>query len=214
MNADERNLVWHERALDKADYRRRNGHHSLLFWFTGLSGSGKSTLAHAVEEALFEQGVYTYLLDGDNIRHGLNRDLGFSAQDRQENVRRIGEVGKLFVDAGIVTLAAFISPFRADRDRIRGLLGPGEFVEVYVRCDLATCEARDPKGLYKKARSGQIREFTGISSPYEEPVSPELMIDTSRQRLNVSVRRVLDYWEGIRGAPSANEGARRRRSAE
>ena len=199
MSASDRNLVWHERRLGKADYRRRNGHPALLLWFTGLSGSGKSTLAHAVEEALFEQNVYTYLLDGDNVRHGLNRDLGFGAEDRQENIRRIGEVGKLFVDAGLVTLAAFISPFRSDRDRIREILAPGEFVEVYVKCDLATCEARDPKGLYKKARSGQVPEFTGISSPYEEPVNPELVIDTSRQSLEASVRQVLGYWRTVAG---------------
>ncbi|MBI5440031.1 MAG: adenylyl-sulfate kinase [Deltaproteobacteria bacterium] len=189
------NLVWQERRLTKSDYRRRNGHRSLLFWFTGLSGAGKSTLAHAVEEVLFRRGVYTYLLDGDNVRQGLNRDLGFNAEDRQENIRRIGEVGKLLVDAGLVTLAAFISPFRSDRDRVRQLLLPGEFVEVYVRCDLGTCEARDPKGLYKKARAGGIPEFTGISSPYEEPVNPELVVDTSSQSLEESVGQVLGYWE-------------------
>lgn len=193
MDPTDRNVVWHERKLNKEAYRRRNGHRSLVLWFTGLSGSGKSTLAHAVEEALFEKGVYTYTLDGDNIRHGLNRDLGFGTEDRRENIRRIGEVAKLFVDAGLVTLTAFISPFREDRDAVRALMEPGEFAEVYVKCDLATCESRDPKGLYRKAREGKIPEFTGIASPYEEPLNPELVVDTSRQKLEESVAQVLEY---------------------
>jgi len=192
------NVVWHQRVLGRTDYERRNGHRSLVFWFTGLSGSGKSTLAHAFEEALFDRGVYTYLLDGDNVRHGLNGDLGFSADDRQENIRRIGEVAKLFVDAGIVTLTAFISPFRADREKVRALLAPGEFIEVYVKCDLSTCEARDPKGLYRKARAGEIPDFTGITSPYEEPRSPEVVVDTGRQSLEDGVAHLLSYWDGVK----------------
>jgi len=198
MESRSSNVVWHERQLGRDDYARRNGHRSLLFWFTGLSGSGKSTLAHAFEEALFAQGAYTYILDGDNVRHGLNGDLGFSAEDRTENIRRIGEVAKLFVDAGVVTLTAFISPFRADRDRVRELLAPGDFVEVYVRCDLDTCEERDPKGLYRKARAGEIRDFTGITSPYEEPEHPEVVVDTGRLSLEESVAQLLDYWNQVR----------------
>ena len=191
------NIVWHDHRISKADHRRRNGHTSALFWFTGLSGSGKSTLASAFEEALSKQGVHTYLLDGDNVRHGLNQDLGFSDADREENIRRIGEVAKLFVDAGVVTLSAFISPFRGDRDRVRALLAPGEFVEVYVKADLATCEARDPKGLYRKARAGEIPDFTGITSPYEEPATPEVVVDTTRSSLKECTSQVLRFWDDL-----------------
>ena len=190
-----KNIVWQDRKLNRDDYCRRNGHGSMVLWFTGLSGSGKSTLAHAVEEVLFERGWYTYLLDGDNLRHGLNRDLGFSALDRQENIRRIGEVAKLFVDAGVVVFAAFISPFEVDRARVRALFAPGEFIEVYVKCDLDICETRDPKGLYRKARAGALPEFTGIDSPYEEPQAPELFIDTGRLTVEESVARILEYVE-------------------
>ncbi len=197
MEVKDRNIVWHEGAINKKDYHCRNGHGSVVLWFTGLSGAGKSTVAHGVHEALFKQGWHTYVLDGDNVRHGLNKDLGFTEDDRRENIRRIGEVAKLFVDAGVVTLAAFISPFREDRDRVRDLLNPGEFVEVYVKCDLATCESRDIKGLYKKARAGQIANFTGIDSPYEPPETPELVIDTAQQTVEESVRQVLDYIEKI-----------------
>ncbi len=195
MKVKATNIVWHDSSITKKDYHCRNGHGSLVLWFTGLSGSGKSTLAHGVHEALFRQGWHTYVLDGDNVRHGLSKDLGFTDEDRRENIRRIGEVAKLFVDAGVIVLAAFISPFREDRDRVRAILGPCEFVEVYVRCDLAVCEQRDPKGLYRKARAGEIANFTGISSPYEEPLSPELTIDTSRQTVDASVRQVLDHLE-------------------
>jgi adenylylsulfate kinase len=188
-------LVRHERTLTKADYQRRTGHPSFVLWFTGLSGAGKSTIAHRVEEIFFARGWYTYALDGDAIRHGLNRDLGFSAADRSENIRRFGEVAKLFVDAGIVVLAALISPFRADRDRVRDLFPPGEFIEVHVTCDLATCEQRDPKGLYRKARAGEIPDFTGISSPYEEPFAPELTIDTSHLTIDEAVAEVVGYIE-------------------
>ena len=195
MTIDKRNLVKHERSLTTADYNRRNGHPSMVLWFTGLSGSGKSTLAHRVEEILFEKGWYTYILDGDHIRHGLNRDLGFTDEARQENIRRIGEVAKLFADAGVITFAAFISPFRADRDRVREILPPGEFVEIYVKCDLSTCEERDPKGLYRKARAGEIRDFTGIDSPYEEPLAPELVVDTGRLGIDEAVEQILRFVE-------------------
>jgi adenylylsulfate kinase len=205
MNADERNLVWHERAVEKADYRRRNGHRSLLFWFTGLSGSGKSTLAHAVEEALFEQGVYTYLLDGDNIRHGLNRDLGFSPADREENIRRIGEVARLFADAGVVTMTSFISPYRKDRQQARDLHDAAgvPFVEVFVDTPVDVCEKRDPKGLYRKARLGEIRHFTGVDDPYETPDRAELVVKTAERPPAEIAAQVLDYLleRGILHAP-------------
>jgi len=189
------NVTWEERRLTKNDYRKRNGHNSLVLWFTGLSGSGKSTLAHQVEEKLFQKGWYTYILDGDNVRHGLNGDLGFSETDRRENIRRIGEVSKLFVDAGVVVLAAFISPYQEDRDRVRALFEDEEFIEIHVRCDLEICEKRDPKGLYRKARAGQLPDFTGIDSPYEEPQSPELTIDTGKLDVAASVDEILDYLD-------------------
>jgi len=187
------NIVWQPMKVTKEDRRRLNGHGSCVLWFTGLSGSGKSTLATEVEKELYQRGVRTYVLDGDNIRHGLNRDLGFGKDDRKENIRRIGEVAKLFVDAGIVTLTAFISPYREDRDMVRALFKEGEFIEIYVRCSLEECERRDPKGLYQKARRGEIRDFTGISAPYEEPVNPELVVDTERETVEESVGKVLDF---------------------
>ena len=193
MNKRSTNVTWEDRRLSKEDYRRRNGHESMVLWFTGLSGSGKSTLAHQVEERLFEKGCYTYILDGDNVRHGLNGDLGFTETDRRENIRRIGEVAKLFVDAGVVVLAAFISPYREDRDRVRALFAPGEFIEIHVNCELGICEGRDPKGLYRKARSGALPDFTGIDSPYEEPQSPELTVDTGELGVEESVSRILAY---------------------
>jgi adenylylsulfate kinase len=196
MNARQ-NIVWHQGTVRKADYRRRNGHPSLVLWFTGLSGSGKSTLAHGVHERLFQRGWQAYVLDGDNVRHGLNGDLGFSEADRRENIRRVGEVARLFVDAGVIVLAAFISPFRADRQRVRELLEPGEFQEVYVKCDLAVCEARDPKHLYQRARSGEISHFTGISSPYEPPEHPELVVDTAQCTVEEGIRQVLQHLDKI-----------------
>jgi len=189
------NVTWQERRLCKEDYRLRNGHRSLVLWFTGLSGSGKSTLAHLVEERLFAKGRYTYLLDGDNVRHGINGDLGFTEADRRENIRRIGEVAKLFVDAGVIVLAAFISPYREDRDRVRALFAPGEFIEIHVDCQLDICEQRDPKGLYRKARAGELPDFTGIDSPYEEPLSPELTVETGELDVEGSVDRVLEYLD-------------------
>ena len=195
MKKSSTNVTWQERRLCKEDYRLRNGHRSLVLWFTGLSGSGKSTLAHLVEERLFAKGRYTYLLDGDNVRHGINGDLGFTEADRRENIRRIGEVAKLFVDAGVIVLAAFISPYREDRDRVRALFAPGEFIEIHVDCQLDICEQRDPKGLYRKARAGELPDFTGIDSPYEEPLSPELTVETGELDVEGSVDRVLEYLD-------------------
>ena len=189
------NIVWHEASVDREARSRQRGHRSVILWFTGLSGSGKSTLANAVNAVLFERGLATYVLDGDNIRHGLCNDLGFSDADREENIRRIGEVAKLFVDAGVITLTAFVSPFRADRDKARDLVADGDFIEVYCAADLAVCEDRDPKGLYAKARAGVIKEFTGISSPYEAPEAPELQVDTGSQSIEESVASVLSLLE-------------------
>ncbi|MDX9741452.1 MAG: adenylyl-sulfate kinase [Gammaproteobacteria bacterium] len=186
------NVVWHQASIDRGMRERLNGHKSAVLWFTGLSGSGKSTLAHAVEDRLHAVGCRTFVLDGDNIRHGLCGDLGFSDEDRVENIRRIGEVSKLFVEAGVIALTAFISPFRSDRERVRGLMMHGDFIEIYCKASLETCEERDPKGLYKKARAGEIKAFTGISSPYEEPLTPELVIETDRLSLEESVEQVMD----------------------
>ena len=185
------NIVWHEASVDRAARADKRGHRSAILWFTGLSGSGKSTLANAVNAALFERGLATYVLDGDNVRHGLCKDLGFSDADREENIRRIGEVAKLFLDAGVIVLTAFVSPFRADRDKARDLVEAGDFFEIFCAADLDVCESRDPKGLYAKARSGAIKEFTGISSPYEAPDTPELKIDTGAQELAQSVEVVI-----------------------
>jgi adenylylsulfate kinase len=189
------NIVWHHSTVTRAARQHQRGHRSVILWFTGLSGSGKSTLANAVNSALFEQGMACYVLDGDNVRHGLCRDLGFSDADREENIRRIGEVAKLFVDAGVVALTAFVSPFRADRDRVRALVEPGDFIEIFCAADLGVCEQRDTKGLYARARAGEIQEFTGISSPYEEPENPELCIDTGSQDLDSCVAQVLAHLE-------------------
>ncbi|HSH43448.1 MAG TPA: adenylyl-sulfate kinase [Arenicellales bacterium] len=173
------NVVWHDLYLDKKTRAQLKNQHPCLLWFTGLSGAGKSTIANIVEQKLNATGKHTYLLDGDNVRHGLNRDLGFSSEDRIENIRRVGEVGKLFVDAGLITLASFISPFRSDRMIVRELFEPNEFLEVFVSAPLSLCEERDPKGLYKKARQGQIPNFTGVDSPYEPPEQPEVILDTA-----------------------------------
>ncbi|MBI1320875.1 MAG: adenylyl-sulfate kinase [Candidatus Hydrogenedens sp.] len=188
------NIVWHHSQVTRAEQEKQHGHKSAVLWFTGLSGAGKSTLANAVAGALYERGAHTYVLDGDNIRHGLNKDLGFTQEDRVENIRRIGEVAKLFTDAGVLTLTAFISPYREDRDKAREINGDS-FIEVYVKCDLDVCEERDPKGLYKKARAGEIPNFTGISAPYEEPENAELVINTSHESLEDSAARVLAYLE-------------------
>jgi adenylylsulfate kinase len=187
------NITWHHGAVESADRERVLGQKGVVIWYTGLSGSGKSTLAHAVEEKLFETGKISYVLDGDNIRHGLNKNLGFSPEDRTENSRRIGEVAKLFAECGVITMTAFISPYREDRNAARSLLPEGSFVEVFVKVPLDVAEERDPKGLYKKARAGEIPEFTGISAPYEEPESAELVIDTSELDLEQSAAKVVDY---------------------
>lgn len=197
-----RNVVWHEATIGRRDRERLNAHKGVILWFTGLSGSGKSTLAHAVEAELFERGCRTFVLDGDNVRHGLCADLGFSDRDRQENIRRIGEVAKLFLDAGVITLAAFVSPFKADRDRVRALVAEGEYLEVYCQASLDVCEQRDVKGLYAKARAGQIPDFTGISSPYEAPEAAELQIDTGSRSLEECVAEVIGYLEAQGIIPS------------
>lgn len=189
MNQD---VVWHHYQLGQKERALRNGHRPLLLWFTGLSGSGKSTIAGALEQALFQQGIHTYLLDGDNVRHGLCKDLGFTAADRQENLRRVGEVAKLMVDAGTVVLAAFVSPYQAERDAIRALFAPGEFLEIFVDTPLSECEQRDPKGLYKKARAGEIKHFTGIDDPYEAPVEPEIHLLNYRASVTDVVNELLE----------------------
>lgn len=185
------NAVWHNATVTRVRRERLNGHKGAVLWFTGLSGAGKSTLAHTVEERLHQIGCRTYVFDGDNVRHGLCGDLGFSQEDRSENIRRIVEMGKLFVDAGIIALAAFISPFEKDRQRARDRLG-ADYNEVYCRCSIEVCEQRDTKGLYKRARAGEIKDFTGISSPYEEPKQAELTVDTGTQSLERCADQVLD----------------------
>ena len=186
-----KSLVWHQATIKRSHREELNRHRSAILWFTGLSGAGKSTLAHSVEEKLHCFGVRTYVLDGDNVRHGLCGDLGFSGPDRTENIRRIGEVAKLMVDAGLIVLTAFISPFRADRERVRSLMMSGDFLEIYCRCPLEVCEMRDTKGLYMKARAGEVMDFTGISSPYEAPEVPELVVDTANLGLDESVEKIL-----------------------
>lgn len=185
------NVVWHHATVTRARREQLNRHKSVILWFTGLSGAGKSTLAHAVEEYLHQHACRTFVMDGDNVRHGLCADLGFSEDSRKENIRRVGEAAKLFLEAGVIVLTAFISPFRDDRARVRKLVPHGEFLEVYCRCPIEVCETRDVKGLYKRARAGEIKEFTGISSPYEEPVAPELVVDTGTLSLDDSVDRVI-----------------------
>jgi len=187
-------VTWHDSAVTREAREERRGHRGAVLWFTGLSASGKSTLAVEVEKALFREGYFSYVLDGDNVRHGLNGDLGFSPEDRTENIRRIGEVSKLFAEAGALVLTAFISPYREDRDRIRHLMSrSNDFLEVFVSCPVEVCEARDPKGLYKKARSGEISNFTGIDAPYEAPESPDLVIETDRFDVETCVEQVIQF---------------------
>jgi adenylylsulfate kinase len=186
------NVVWHHATVTRQRREAMNRHRSVVLWFTGLSGAGKSTLAHATEERLHQVGVRTVVLDGDNVRHGLCSDLGFSNEDRQENIRRIGEASKLFIEAGVIALTAFISPFRSDRERVRALLPHGDYLEIYVKCTLEICESRDIKGLYQRARAGQIKEFTGISSPYEEPLAPELVLDTAEASIDECVDQIME----------------------
>ncbi|NRA69883.1 MAG: adenylyl-sulfate kinase [Gammaproteobacteria bacterium] len=192
INIDD-NVVWHHHQIEKHDRGQLKQQKPCLLWFTGLSGSGKSTLAGAVEAVLFKRSQHTYLLDGDNVRHGLCGDLGFSDDDRIENIRRVGEVAKLMVDAGLIVLSAFISPFKSERKVVRELFEQGEFIEVHIATSLAVCESRDPKGLYQKARTGEIKNFTGISSEYQAPVNPELIIDTDKQSIEQSVDSIIEY---------------------
>ena len=187
------NIKWHHGKITKEDRVKLLNQKGVTIWLTGLSGSGKSTIGVELEHALIENKYHAYILDGDNIRHGLNKNLGFSPEDRSENIRRIGEVAKLFTDANIITIAAFISPYRADRDAVRKLLKDGKFIEVYVKCSVEVCEERDTKGLYKKARAGEVKDFTGISAPYEEPHNPELTIDSSNLSVEESTRAILNY---------------------
>ena len=185
------NTVWHHATVNRELRNQQNRHKSIILWFTGLSGSGKSTIAHAVEEQLFKQGFRTFVLDGDNVRHGLSSNLGFSEEDRKENIRRVGETAKLMLEAGIITLTAFISPYRQDRERVKIMMPPGDFIEIYCEATLETCERRDVKGHYKKARAGIIKNYTGIDSPYEIPDNPELTLNTDNQTLEESVQAVL-----------------------
>jgi adenylylsulfate kinase len=185
------NVVWHHATVTRARREAQNGHRGAIIWFTGLSGSGKSTLAHAVEESLYQRGCRTFVLDGDNVRHGLCGDLDFSANDRQENIRRIGEVAKLFMEAGVIVLTAFISPYRADRERVRGIVAHGDFIEVYCNTSLEICESRDVKGIYKKARAGEIADFTGISAPYEAPINPELIVNAGTTGIGACVQQII-----------------------
>ncbi|MBS0368540.1 MAG: adenylyl-sulfate kinase [Proteobacteria bacterium] len=198
------NTVWHHATVTRERRAALNGHRSCVLWFTGLSGSGKSTLAHAVEEELHRAGRRTFVLDGDNVRHGLCGDLGFSVEDRRENIRRIAETTKLMTEAGVITLTAFISPFREDRDRARSLFPHGDFIEIYCAAPLAICESRDVKGLYRRARSGEVKEFTGISSPYEAPLNPELTVASGNLPLEHCVAQVMGLLESRLRWPAAS----------
>ena len=186
------NIVWHKATVTRQRREAQNHHRGAIIWFTGLSGAGKSTLAHAVEEKLHQMGCRTFVLDGDNVRHGLCGDLGFSDQNRVENIRRVGEVAKLFMEAGVIVLTAFISPFRDDRERVRGMVAHNDFIEIYCDSPIEICENRDVKGLYKKARAGEILEFTGITSPYEAPEKAEITINTGETALEICVQKILD----------------------
>ena len=189
------NVTWHDHQVTQAERQKLNGHKGAVLWFTGLSGCGKSTIANAVDAILHSRGVHTFVLDGDNIRMGLNKNLGFSPEDRTENIRRIGEVSKLFSHAATIVSTAFISPYKADRDLVRSIMAPGEFIEVYVNASLETCETRDPKGLYKKARAGEIKGFTGIDAPYEAPDAPELVLDSDAKGIEELANEVIAYLE-------------------
>jgi adenylylsulfate kinase len=203
MTTNSTNVVWHHATVTRERREAQNGHKSCVLWFTGLSGAGKSTLAHAVEEQLHQLGCRTFVLDGDNVRHGLSSNLGFSEDDRRENIRRIGEAAKLMMEAGVIAMTAFISPFRADREAVRNLMPHGDFFEVYCKAALETCEARDVKGLYKKARAGEIKNYTGIDSPYEAPEKPELVVDTDALSIEQSVNEVLKLLQSRGKLPEA-----------
>jgi len=187
------NTIYHNATVTRERRNQLNGHKSVVIWFTGLSGSGKSTLAHSVEEKLYNLGCRTYVLDGDNVRHGLSSNLTFSDDDRKENIRRIGETAKLMMESGVIAMTAFISPFKKDRDLVRQLLPQGGFIEIFCKAGLEVCESRDVKGLYKRARAGEIKNYTGIDSPYEEPNNPELVIDTESESLEESAAKVIDF---------------------
>ncbi|MFP4623954.1 MAG: adenylyl-sulfate kinase [Gemmatimonadota bacterium] len=203
-----KHIYWVKGSVSRHDREAAQGHRGVTLWLTGLSGSGKSTLARSLDEALFHRGCKTFILDGDNVRHGLSRDLGFSPEDRTENIRRIGEVAKLFTNAGTIVLTAFISPYRADRDGVRAIMGNGDFIEVHVDAPLEVCEERDPKGLYKKARAGEIPNFTGIDAPYEEPADPEVRVRTGERSVEECVAEVIEYLEenGYLGGEGARRG--------
>ena len=189
------NVIYHQASVTRERRNQSNNHQSVVLWFTGLSGSGKSTLAHVLEEKLFNKGCKTLVLDGDNVRHGLNSNLDFSDDDRKENIRRIGEVAKLMLESGLIIMTAFISPFREDRAAVRNLISNSDFIEIYCKAGLETCEARDVKGLYKRARAGEIKNYTGIDSPYEAPENPELIIDTDKETLDESVSKIYSFLE-------------------
>ncbi len=189
------NVTWHEHKVSRAEREKIKGHKGAVLWFTGLSACGKSTIANEVDYLLNQRGIHTIVLDGDNIRMGLNKNLGFSAEDRAENIRRIGEVAKLFATSGTIVGTAFISPYKADRDKVRAILAPGEYVEIYVNASLETCEKRDPKGLYKKARAGELKNFTGIDDPYEAPEKPELVLDSDNKGIAELAQEVVAYLE-------------------
>ena len=193
MNKNDKNIYWHKHSFSAEERWESNGYKSCVLWMTGLSASGKSTLANAINKRLHVMGINSYVLDGDNIRHGLNKDLGFNPESRKENIRRIGEVSKLFIDAGLIVLTAFISPYREDRDLVRNLINNGHFIEVYTKCPIPECEKRDPKGIYQRVRSGEIKEFTGISAPYEEPETPEILLETDKMIVEECIEKVLDY---------------------
>jgi len=199
------NITWHEGHVSRAEREKLLNQKGALIWFTGLSGSGKSTIAYTVEHALVHRGHLCYVLDGDNIRHGLNKNLGFSAEDRKENIRRIGEVGKLLVDAGLITMTSFISPYRADRQTARDTVGKGDFLEVHCATPIEVCETRDPKGLYKKARAGELKGFTGIDDPYEAPEKPELLLDATNLSPQECAVRVIALLEGAGKIPALKE---------
>jgi len=188
-------IIPHEGLINKEKRKMLNGHKSAILWFTGFSCAGKSTLAYKIEEKMFERGLRAYVLDGDNVRTGLNKDLGFSAEDRKENIRRIGEIANLFVDAGLIVMAAFISPYEKDRESVRSIVEDDEFIEIYVKSSLEVCEKRDVKGFYKKARAGIIKNFTGIDDPYEEPEHPEIIVETDKMTVEKSVKKIMNYLE-------------------
>lgn len=192
-SASKKHIVWHANSITKEMREELNNHKGLIIWFTGLSGSGKSTLANLLEQELYNRHMHTYLIDGDNLRHGLNQNLGFSKQDRKENIRRMGEVGKLFVDAGLIVLVASISPFKEDREAVRQRFEKQDFVEIYVKCPLNICEERDPKGLYKKARRGEIKDFTGVSQTFEEPDNPELIVETGERTADECLKQIIAF---------------------